>query len=282
MTHMKKIINYCRNSFWKRWLRQRKYKLAGGVSSLNARTTLVLEEGVSLGHLVIEARRLSIGAHTYIRSGCVLSTVASIGRFCSIGNNCHIGQEKNTHPSSWVSSHPFQYTDTGLSYEPVIADVTIGDDVWIGHSAMIMEGVTVGTGAIIATRALVAHDVPPYAIVAGVPAKVVKYRHPPEITSRLLNSKWWECEVEFLQNLRLDDPDAALPELMNKRHDNLASYQQIEVTRKGCRSMPSMPRGEDSIESRQALNQQTATPAFHPTTVGHSVQSPRVCNPTAG
>lgn len=235
---MKRIIKYCQNRYWKKWLRQHHCKLGGGVTSLGAKTTLVLEENVSLGSVVINAKKLSIGAHTYVRSDCVLSAVSSIGRFCSIGNNCYIGQDKNTHPSDWVSSHPFQFTNTPLSFEPQIVDVTIGDDVWIGHDAMIMEGVNVGTGAIIATRALVAHDVPPYAIVAGIPAKVIKYRHPPERISMLLNSKWWECNVDFLLTLRLDDPDAALPELMDARSDHLASYKQLEVSRKGCRVLP--------------------------------------------
>ncbi|WP_318011775.1 CatB-related O-acetyltransferase [Pseudomonas sp. REP124] len=232
---MKKLLSFYRNRYWKRWLREHTCKFAGGVSSLGKNTTLIIEEGVSLGHVIIDARHLTIGAHTYIRSDSKLSTVSSIGRFCSIGNNCYIGQEKNTHPSDWVSSHPFQYTDTALTYDPVIADVTIGDDVWIGHSAMIMEGVKVGTGAIVATRALVAHDVPPYAIVAGVPAKVVKYRHSPEVISRLLESKWWERDIEFLKGLRLDDPEVALPQLMSLGDENRASYQRLELTRKGCR-----------------------------------------------
>ncbi|WP_162634920.1 CatB-related O-acetyltransferase [Pseudomonas putida] len=236
---MKKLKALYRNRYWKRWLREHNCKLAGGVSSLAAKTTLIVEEGVSLGHLIFDARQLSIGAHTYIRSDTKLSTVSSIGRFCSIGNHCYIGQEKNTHPSDWLSTHPFQYTGTALSYEPVISNVTIGHDVWIGHGAMIMEGVTVGTGAIVATRAVVAHDVPPYAIVAGVPAKVVKYRHPPQVIEMLLESKWWECDIGFLQGLRLDDPEAALPEIISKRQDHLASYHQLEITRKGCRTMPS-------------------------------------------
>lgn len=235
---MKKIMNFLRDHFWKRWLRQHQCKIGGGVSSLGARTTLVLEENVSLGHVAIDAKKLSIGAHTYIRSDCVLSAVSSIGRFCSIGSNCYIGQDKNTHPSDWLSSHPFQFTNTPLSFDPEIVDVTIGDDVWIGHSAMIMEGVTVGTGAIIATRSLVLHDVPPYAIVAGAPAKVIKYRHPPELAAKLLNSKWWECDVDFLLTLRLDDPDNALPQLLAAHDDNLASYKRLEVSRKGCRVLP--------------------------------------------
>ncbi|HEF4758903.1 TPA: antibiotic acetyltransferase [Pseudomonas putida] len=235
---MKKIIKALRDHSWKKWLRQHNCKIGGGVSSLGAKTRLILEENVSLGNVIINAKQLSIGAHTYIRSGCVLSAVSSIGRFCSIGSNCYIGQDKNTHPSDWVSSHPFQFTNTSLSFAPEIVDVTIGDDVWIGHSAMIMEGVTVGTGAIIATRAVVLHDVPPYAIVAGFPAKVIKYRHPPELADRLLNSKWWECDVDFLLTLRLDEPETALPQLTAVTHENLASYKRLEVSREGCRVMP--------------------------------------------
>ncbi|MHC8311220.1 CatB-related O-acetyltransferase [Pseudomonas sp. GT1P32] len=263
---MKKIINYCRNHFWKKWLRQHKCKIAGGVSSLNAKTKLLVEENVSLGHVVVGTKRLSIGAHTYIRSGCVLSAVSSIGRFCSIGNDCYIGQDKNTHPSDWVSSHPFQFTRTKLSFEPEIVDVTIGDDVWIGHGAMIMEGVTVGTGAIIATRALVAHDVPPYAVVAGIPAKVIKYRHPPEVVAQLLDSRWWECNVDFLLSLRLDDPRSALPIIADSRSANQVVYKQVEVTRKGCQLVSNLGLAAPT------LSLQTEDPASRPVTTGHSVQ----------
>ena len=231
---MKIIINYIRNRYWKNWIRKHKCKVSGGLHSLHKRSTLRLEEGVSLGHMIIEPKNLKIGAHTYIRSDCVLTAVSSIGRFCSIGTGCVIGQEKGGHPSTWLSSHPFQYTNTGLTYDPEISDVTIGHDVWIGHSAMILEGVTVGTGAIIATRSVVAHDVPPYAVVAGVPAKVVKYRHTPELISELLNSKWWDCDIDSLRDLPLNDPTAALPMLEELRKEKPARYQEIQVTRRGC------------------------------------------------
>lgn len=157
-------MGYLKNHWWKRWIRRRGCKLAGGPASVGKRTTLVLEERVELGHLRIVPPRLEIGAYSYVRSGTDLSLVASIGRFCSIGSDCFIGQEKHTHPSDWVSSHPFQHTGTALRYEPALSYAEIGHDVWIGHSAMVMEGVKVGTGAIIATRAVVTRDVPPYAI----------------------------------------------------------------------------------------------------------------------
>lgn len=148
-------MGYLKNHWWKRWIRRRGCKLAGGPASVGKRTTLVLEEQVELGHLRIVPPRLEIGAYSYVRSGTDLSLVASIGRFCSIGSDCFIGQEKHTHPSDWVSSHPFQHTGTALRYEPALSYAEIGHDVWIGHSAMVMEGVKVGTGAIIATRAVV-------------------------------------------------------------------------------------------------------------------------------
>lgn len=214
--------------------------MAGGVLSLYKRSTLTLEEGVSLGYVVIESKKLGIGAHTYIRSDCVLSAVSSIGRFCSIGSGCFIGQQKSSHPSDWLSSHPFQYTGTGLIFDPEVADVTIGHDVWIGHSAMILEGVTVGTGAIIATRALVAHDVPPYAIVAGIPAKVVKYRHAPELIEELISSQWWNHDVELLKTLPLNDPQTTLALLADRPEESRANYQQIQITRKKCSVLPSL------------------------------------------
>lgn len=236
---MKNIINTLRNHYWKKWIRKHKCKVAGGIAALHKRSTLTLEEGAQLGHVIVESKKLEIGAHTYIRSDCVLSAVSSIGRFCSIGTGCFIGQQKSSHPSDWLSSHPFQYTNTGLSFDPEVADITIGYDVWIGHSAMILEGVKVGTDAIIATRAVVAHDVPPYAVVAGVPAKVVKYRHPPEVIEELINSKWWELDLAALQALPLNDPQSALPLLAAMNKEQPTNYKQIQITRKNCRVLNS-------------------------------------------
>lgn len=235
---MKAMMNALLNSYWKKWIRKHRCKVAGGVMSLHKRSALTLEEGVSIGHVVVESKKLAIGAHTYIRSECVLSAVSSIGRYCSIGTGCFIGQQKSSHPTDWLSSHPFQYTDTALTYDPEVADVTIGHDVWVGHSAMILEGVTVGTGAIIATRAVVAHDVPPYAIVAGIPAKVVKYRHPPELIDALLASRWWECDIEVLKKLPVNDPWATLDLLAGQHEGGQANYRRIQITRKKCSVLP--------------------------------------------
>jgi acetyltransferase-like isoleucine patch superfamily enzyme len=227
-------VSYLKNLYWKRWIRGRNCKLAGGLNSLSKKTELILEDGVTLGRIDIDSPRLDIGAHTYIRSGGHLLLVSSIGRFCSIGSGVIIGQEKYTHPTGWLSSHPFQYTASPLAYQARAEMAEVGHDVWIGHNAMILEGVKVGTGAVIATRAVVAEDVPPYAIVAGVPAKVIRFRHSPALVERMLASRWWDIDVAALKQLSLDEPSACLEQLEQVTASNAARYQKIRVTRRGC------------------------------------------------
>ncbi|MGP4959084.1 hypothetical protein [Pseudomonas helleri] len=151
---MKKVLARAKNMYWHRYIKNKNRKFSSGVMSLKKETTLVIENNVFLGHVRIDTPNLFIGAHTYVRSGSILSVVSSIGRYCSIGSSCYIGQEKYTHPTSWVSTHPFQYEGGRLEHNPVLSGVTIGHDVWIGHGAMIMEGVQVGTGVIVAAQAL--------------------------------------------------------------------------------------------------------------------------------
>ena len=78
--------------------------------------------------------------------------------------------------------------------ESAFKKVTIGNDVWIGHGAVINQGVSIGTGAIIGSNAVVTKDVPPYAVVAGVPAKILKYRFDDDTIKLLLKSKWWNMD----------------------------------------------------------------------------------------
>ncbi|PWB34955.1 transferase [Pseudomonas sp. SDI] len=228
-------MKYFKNLYWKGWIRKRDCKLAGGLPSLSRKSRLVMESTAELGRVSIVSHALSVGAHTYIRSGGVLEVVSSIGRYCSIGVDVFVGQEKATHPADWVSSHPFQFTDTALRYDPELVPATIGHDVWIGRGAMVLEGVSVGTGAIIATRALVTRDVPPYAIVAGVPAKIIRYRHSPEIIERLLASQWWELDYEWLKTLPMDRPQAFLDQLDQLKEKPKARYPRIEITQQGAK-----------------------------------------------
>ena len=99
-----------------------------------------------------------------------------IGHYCSIGPDVSFILSAE-HPLNYLSTFPFRVKLLGEKSEAISkGDIVIGDDVWIGYGATILSGVNIGTGAVIAACALVSDDVPPYAIVAGVPAKIVKYR----------------------------------------------------------------------------------------------------------
>lgn len=220
--------------YWNRWIRRHGCKLGSPLSKFHKKSVVTVEEGARIGSVQVASLGLSIGAHTYIRGEGQLQFVGSIGRFCSIGIGAVIGQEKHNHPTDWLSTHPFQYTDTDWEYDAPIEMACIGHDVWVGHHALIMEGVNVGTGAIIATRAVVTQDVPPYAVVAGVPARVIRYRYPDDMIERLLATQWWERDFEQLKKLPLNDPEACLDKL-----DGLprATYRQIVLTRTGARTV---------------------------------------------
>ena len=97
--------------------------------------------------------------------------------------------------------------------------MTIGNDVWIGRNAIIMDGVTVGTGAIVGAAAVVTKDVPPYAIVAGVPARIIRYRFDEGTVKRLLANRWWDYPEEFIATrLKFDDVEQCLDVLERNRH----------------------------------------------------------------
>lgn len=123
-------------------------------------------------------------------------TTLEIGAYCSISRNVQIFLGGN-HRTNWVSSFPFPkfYPElAGLipSFGVTKGDVIIGSDVWLCRNCTIMSGVKIGHGAVVATGAIVTKDVPPYAIVAGNPAKVIKYRFEQTTIEQLLASAWWD------------------------------------------------------------------------------------------
>lgn len=131
----------------------------------------------------------------------------SIGNFCSLANGVKIllGGE---HRPDWVTTYPFNLLFKSAweiaGHPRTKGDVVIGHDVWIGMEAIIMSGVTIGNGAVIGARAVVVKDVPPYAIVAGNPARLVKFRFDEETIYRLQKIKWWNWTDEKIEeHLRL-------------------------------------------------------------------------------
>ncbi len=127
-----------------------------------------------------------------------------IGKFCSIACGAKFIFNSANHTLSSLSTYPFPlfFEEWGLKREEVTdswdnkGDIVIGNDVWIGYEAVIMAGVTIGDGAIIGTRAVVTKDVPPYTIVGGVPARLIRKRFPDETISELLKIRWWDWPEE--------------------------------------------------------------------------------------
>lgn len=140
----------------------------------------------------------TIGKGTYITKNATIS-MTTIGKFCSIGPNFMCGW--GIHPTNGISTSPYFYSAmNGLDMNSFSLDekieirkpITIGNDVFIGANVTILDGVNIGNGAVIGAGAVVVKDVPPYAIVGGVPAKVIKYRFADEIIDKLSKINWWD------------------------------------------------------------------------------------------
>ncbi|MCJ1806919.1 CatB-related O-acetyltransferase [Flavobacterium covae] len=133
-----------------------------------------------------------------------------IGKFCMIASGVKFIMNGANHLTEAISAYPFaifgqdwQDAMEGKSY-PTKGDTVIGNDVWIGHNATIMAGVTIGDGAIIATNATVTKDVAPYTIVGGNPAQVIRKRFSDEVIDLLLEKQWWHWDIEKItQNVQL-------------------------------------------------------------------------------
>lgn len=124
----------------------------------------------------------------------------NIGHFCSIAPGV-VFVLNSDHYTNHISTYPFKVLITKTQTQEAISkgDIVIGDDVWIGCNATIMSGVNIGQGAIVAAGAVVTKDVPPYAIVGGVPAKVIKYRFSKDIISELLSLDFSSLTVNILR-----------------------------------------------------------------------------------
>ena len=150
--------------------------------------------------------RVTVGRFTYGTPQFKMwdeSERIQIGSFCSIAEEVVIfgGGE---HRTDWLTTFPlrFAFDDplAGKDGHPASKGVTkIGNDVWLGFRAMVLSGVTIGDGAAIGAGAVVTTSVPPYAIVAGNPAKVIRYRFSPDVIQKLLTLRWWEWDINKIK-----------------------------------------------------------------------------------
>ena len=174
---------------------------------------------------------IELGAFSYQVSGYCFA--ARIGRYCSFGEDVQIGRQN--HPMTWVSTSPAfylgdqlfglgngfkgarEYHDYKFSFDGPPTKVkitTIGNDVWIGHGAYIAAGVTIHHGAVVAANAVVTKDVPAYAVVAGNPATIKRWRIDPSIISGMLRSRWWRFAPWQLTHLDPSKPHQFIPAVL--------------------------------------------------------------------
>ena len=182
---------------------RRMSKLAFVSSTCMVGKNVVIYRGVKI-------KNSEIGNFSYISHHTDVEN-AIIGKFCSIADYCRIGLAN--HYLSYLSTSPiFSLAHNAVKTQWVESDINdssservfVGNDVWIGSHALILGGVKIGDGAVVGAGAVVTKDVPPYAVVGGVPARIIKYRFSQEIIDKLLEIKWWNLSENILkENIEL-------------------------------------------------------------------------------
>ncbi|MFB6341486.1 DapH/DapD/GlmU-related protein [Saccharicrinis sp. FJH62] len=174
--------------------------------------TVIHSNAHILGNSIIN--NCSISSYSYIGRNCLVQNT-KIGKFCSIANDVFIGL--GTHPTDYFSTSPLLYrkkntfglslVDEDKAFDEY-REIEIENDVWIGARAIILDGVKIGNGAIVASNSVVTKDVPPYAIVGGVPAKVLKFRFDVEKIDELNAMQWWNWDLNTIKDKMINENSA--------------------------------------------------------------------------
>ena len=196
---------------------------------------------------------VQIEGPTFCAARLRLDTVMSIGAFCNLNHNSEIGHTRigrytsiaqscfvgsDRHPTDWLSTSRVFYVPGFRNFSSGFEDngfkaahfantgtpVAIGNDVLIANNCIINRDVTIGTGAIIAPGSVVTKDVPPYAIVGGNPARIIRYRFSDDLIERLLQSRWWDYAVYEMGDAPFQDP-ARFLDWFDERRDQIRPYK---------------------------------------------------------
>lgn len=160
-----------------------------------------------------------MGAFSIIRSGASIHSL-KLGRFCAVGANFVCAPPE--HRMDWIGSSSVFLKEYGWASAPehyslprptagfTIREVTMGSDVWVGRDVYVKGGITIGHGAVIAAKSVVTKDVPPYAIVGGNPARIIRYRFDEKTIADLLQLRWWDLDPVWMKQV---DP-ASVPDVI--------------------------------------------------------------------
>jgi len=175
-----------------------------------------------VGERVVMAES-TLGDYSYVERGAE-AIYTDIGKFCAIASNTRLNALE--HPIERISQHKISYRpneyflgakiDKDFRARRQAQRLRIGNDVWIGHGAVIMPGLTIGHGAVIAAGAVVTKDVPAFAIVAGVPAEVIRWRFAESIRERIIALAWWDWEHDRLAAAVKDMQTLTIEEFLDR------------------------------------------------------------------
>ncbi|TFV97213.1 CatB-related O-acetyltransferase [Algoriphagus kandeliae] len=155
----------------------------------------------SIPEFCVFAGQIEIGFRSTLGKNNYLIGDVTIGKYCQVG--AYVAFHSSNHPVNYLTTYiNSKLFDGELSKLKSVKPIVVGNDVWIGHGAIILSGVSIGHGAIIGAGSIVTQDIPPYAIAVGNPARILKFRYSPKIIEELLEFNWWDKEPSELNNFK--------------------------------------------------------------------------------